>query len=52
MPPAGGSLTWENNNLFGKGRTLSINAQTSHFWQPADDITYQVSAPPLPPNAP
>ena len=40
---AGGSLTWENGNLLGKGRLLSASATTSNFLNPTEDLGYQLT---------
>lgn len=40
---AGGSLTWENGNLLGKGRLLSASATTANFLNPSEDLGYQLT---------
>ena len=36
-------MTWEDGNLFGKGRLLSASATTSNFLNPSDDLGYQLN---------
>ena len=40
---AGGSLTYENLNMFDTGRQFMASATTSNFLQPSDDLGFQIT---------